>query len=93
VPASEWLAFLDEVLAGRLTYSGLHDRAAAGRVLAGPFTVRRAEDGTVELAERRPDSAVARYTQLEWEVFVAGVVHDGEFTLEWLLRSAATQPA
>jgi hypothetical protein len=80
VLASGWLAFLDEVLAGRLNFAGPQGTAA------GPFTVRLAEGGVVELAGQQPDGPVIRFTQLEWEVFVVGVVHDREFTVEWLHR-------
>ena len=59
VLASGWLAFLDEVLAGRINSAGSQGTAA------GPFTVRLAEDGVVELAGQQSDGPVIRFTQLD----------------------------
>lgn len=87
VPASEWLGFLDEVLAGRINTAGPHGATA------GPFTVRLTENGAVELSGQQPASPVILFSRLEWEIFVNGVVQDREFTLEWLTAPAAAQPA
>lgn len=96
VTAAEWEGFLGEVRTGQLDYQ----RLGPGQI-AGPFIVSRAgDDGGVELRIAPRDPRVVRYTQLEWDVFVSGVVQDAEFTLEWLLgvsgvpaAAAAVPPA
>lgn len=81
VSAAEWEGFLGDVRTGRLDYS----RLGPGQI-AGPFIVGHAgDDGVVELRIAPHDPLVVRYTRIEWDVFVSGVVQDAEFTLDWLL--------
>jgi hypothetical protein len=88
VPTSDWLAFLDQVAAGLVDYQAL-----TGSVAAGPFAITRTNDGAVELTGvvTHAEQSVVRFTKIEWDVFVAGVTLDGEFTLEWLLRAPDLQ--
>lgn len=83
VAAQDWSVFLGHVAARHLDRTAL-----ATSAVFGPFLVGVADDGWVEV--RRAGEAggpVVRYTPEEWDVFVAGVAQDGEFSLQWLLAA------
>lgn len=79
VPAADWLLLLDHVAAGRLQGEALQESSTVG-----VLRVEQDAEGVVAVRSIRLPRTVVRYTPEEWGVFVSGVVHDGEFTLEWL---------
>lgn len=85
VAPERWLAFLDEVAAGRLDRERLDARA---RTHGEAFAVALVE-GQIEVSDPyQADSPVVVFTFGEWDAFTTGVTQDGEFGLEWLLEPA-----
>ncbi|MET8160902.1 DUF397 domain-containing protein [Sphaerisporangium sp. NPDC005289] len=81
--AEGWSVFLEAVRAGEL---GL-DRLGADAWSVGEATVLR--DGRGVVVQGRGYALPVVYTATEWQVFLDGVRHDGEFTLTWLSEPAA----
>ncbi|MFC7386493.1 DUF397 domain-containing protein [Sphaerisporangium rhizosphaerae] len=80
--AEGWSVFLEAVRAGEL---GL-DRLGADARSVGEATVSR--DGRGVAVQGRGYGPPVVYTAAEWQAFLDGVRHDGEFTLAWLSESA-----
>jgi hypothetical protein len=81
VGATDWLSFLGHVTAGRVDHRVLNTP-----VISTPFVVSRTSNGDVAIAlTTNPTQRCVRFTKQEWDVFVAGVTLDGEFSIEWLL--------
>ncbi|MFC7386494.1 DUF397 domain-containing protein [Sphaerisporangium rhizosphaerae] len=80
--AEGWPAFLEVVRAGEL---GL-DRLGGDARSVGEATVLRDVRGVV--VQGRGYGPPVVYTAAEWQAFLDGVRHDGEFTLTWLSEPA-----
>lgn len=80
--AERWPVFLEGVRAGEL---GL-DRLGVDARSVAEATVSRDERGVV--VQGRAYGPPVVYTPAEWQAFLDGVRHDGEFTLTWLSEPA-----
>jgi hypothetical protein len=79
----QWLMLLDHVHAADLSPAHLDQPVRLGELLI-------ASDGRHITVELHGTSPKVRYTPGEWQAFLEGVRHEGEFTPEWLLGDPAT---
>ncbi|UGQ13577.1 DUF397 domain-containing protein [Yinghuangia sp. ASG 101] len=88
VSAVDWEAFLRVVAAGRVGYDEITSATF------GPFLLERDGHGSVVMRDAgAPAAEPVRFTEAEWDVFVDGVLIDGEFSMDWLRGAPEAESA